>query len=559
MESPSTSLQESITKKRLKICRSQLEISRKIIAFEELLAIKRNEKSAREVAALLEVPNSTMQSWKSRKASQEFFPEVVEFFSTVAGEELLQRIVISAYQIIHFGSGGIRGLQEFLELSTLDRLVASSYGALQAFSIRSEEHIIAFGAVEEGKLAEKMKKRKITAGLDELFRRRHPCLVAIELVSGFILLEKFTEDRAAETWSKELRPRLDGLNIELGQVVSDLCGGIRASAKQLGAIHIPEIFHAQYEISKATAGALASQEREFEKLANQAEEKVRKAIQKGGEDSEKAQEAIKLCKLRKLGLKHRQERCQKVKNAKKELGKIHHPIDFSTGKLQTAEAMKEKFDGEFKTIDGVAKEACLSTSSLKRLEKAKRAFDAIADYLKTFFIFYKAFVEGLALNSELERYFNEVVFPLSYIKMIWRRLPKREREMLKKLREDLEIKLSAPPYSENLKKELMEKGRDCAEHFQRSSSCVEGRNGALSLYHHRFHRLSPRSLKALTVVHNFHTRRSDKTTAAQRFFGSEHESLFESLVMNVRIPGRPQQQHHDLNKRLLGWRKRLVA
>jgi hypothetical protein len=559
MEPLLTSSQESITKKRLKICRSQLEISKKIIAFEELFALKKNGKSAREVAALLEVPNSTMQSWKSRKASQELFPEVIGFFSTVAGEELLQRIVMSVYQVTHFGSGGIRGLQEFLELSTLDRLVASSYGALQSFSIRSEEHIVVFGELEERKLAEKMKKRKITAGLDELFRGRHPCLVAIEVVSGFILLEKFAEDRTAETWSKELKPRLDGLNIELGQVVSDLCGGIRSSAKQLGATHIPEIFHAQYEISKATTGALASQEREFEKLVSEAEEKFNKAVYKSGEDSEKSQEAARLCKLRKLGFEHRQERRKKVRNAKKELGRIHHPIDISTGKVQTAEAMKEKFDDQFATIDEVAKEACLSGSCLKRIEKAKRAFDAIVDYLKVFFVFYRAFVEGLTLDSELEKYFNEVIFPLSYIKMIWSRLPKREKEALRKLREDLELKLSAPPYSEEMKKGLMVKGRECAEKFQRSSSCVEGRNGALSLYHHRFHRLSIRSLKALTVVHNFHKSQSDKTTAAQRFFGSEHENLFESLVKNVRIPGRPQQQHHDLNKRLLGRKKRLTA
>ena len=554
----SNTLQENTTKKRPKISRTQPAISRKIIAFEEIMSLHLNKKSERSVAALLEIPNSTMQSWRSREASLNS-PELDEFFSTLAGKKLLQRIAMSAYQVTHFGSGGIRGLQEFLELSTLNRFIASSYGTLQSFSVRCEKHIVAFGESEERWLVEKMKKRKITAGLDELFRGRHPCLVAIEVVSGFILLEKFTENRTAETWSKELRPRLDGLNIELGQVVSDLCGGIRASTKQLGATHIPEIFHAQYEISKATAGTLASQQRESEKLVSEAEEKVKKALMKGGEGCEKAQEAIKICNLRKFGLEHRQERCKKVRNAKKELGRIHHPIDIVTGKLQTAEGMKERFSAQFRIIDEAAKEACLSTSCFKRLEKAKRAFDAIVNYLIAFFVFYKAFVQGLALDSELERYFNEVVFPLSYLKMIWRRLSKKEKEALKNLRKDLEIRLSAPPYPEELKKRLIEKSCECAEMFQRSSSCVEGRNGVLSLYHHRFHRLSVRSLRALTVVHNFHTRRSDESTAAQRFFGNEHNNLFESLVENVRIPGRPQQQHHDLNKRLLGWEKRLIA
>ena len=42
-----------------------------------------------------------------------------------------------------------------------------------------------------------------------------------------------------------------------------------------------------------------------------------------------------------------------------------------------------------------------------------------------------------------------------------------------------------------------------AELFQRSRSCVEGRNGQLSLYHHGCHRLSDRKLAALTAIHNY--------------------------------------------------------
>jgi hypothetical protein len=102
--------------------------------------------------------------------------------------------------------------------------MASSEGAIQAFWNRCEIYIIKFSEGEEQRLALKMRRRKITAGLDELFRGRRPCLVAIEVVSNYILLEKFTEDRTADTWKKELEPRLNDVNVELGQVVSDLFG-----------------------------------------------------------------------------------------------------------------------------------------------------------------------------------------------------------------------------------------------------------------------------------------------------------------------------------------------
>lgn len=433
MEPLSISFQEKTTKKHPKISRSQPEIYRKIIAFEEIFALQQNKKSERKVAVFLEIPNSTMQSWRSCQSPQSRLPELIEFFSTLVEKEFLQRIAMSAYHVIHVGAGGLRGLQEFLKLSNLDQFVASSFGALQEFSVRCEKYIVAFGEIGENELAKKMKQRKITAGLDEMFRGRHPCLVAIDVVSDFILLEKFTEDRKAETWSKELKPRLEGLNIELGQVVSDLCGGIRSAAKKLGAEHIPELFHSQYEISKATAAPLDSQEREFEKAVVEAEVKLKKAVLKEGADSENAREALKICNLRKLGLEKRTERNQKVKVAKKELGKIHHPINMTTGKLHTAEIMRDKFDDQFKVIDEAVKEASLSQSCVKRIEKAKRAFDSIVDYLKYFFVVHTAFVKELRLSNEQEKYFNEVIFPLCYLKMIWEPLSKKDKYEYKKL------------------------------------------------------------------------------------------------------------------------------
>ena len=92
--------------------------------------------------------------------------------------------------------------------------------------------------------------------------------------------------------------------------------------------------------------------------------------------------------------------------------------------------------------------------------------------------------------------------------------------------------------------------RELAEIFQRSSSCVEGRNGVLSLNHHRFHRLNPKTLNALTVAHNFDVKKWDGTAAAERFFGKKHDKLFDFLLANVRIPGKPQKQHHKQNKRV---------
>jgi hypothetical protein len=84
--------------------------------------------------------------------------------------------------------------------------------------------------------------------------------------------------------------------------------------------------------------------------------------------------------------------------------------------------------------------------------------------------------------------------------------------------------------------------QECADLFQRSSSCVEGRNGHLSLLHHSLHSLRASRLEALTAVHNFFIQRPDGTTAADRFFGAKPADLFEWLLDHLDMPARPARK-----------------
>ena len=81
----------------------------------------------------------------------------------------------------------------------------------------------------------------------------------------------------------------------------------------------------------------------------------------------------------------------------------------------------------------------------------------------------------------------------------------------------------------------------CAQLFQRSDSCVEGRNSHLDLFHHGHHRLGDRQLKAKTVVHNYLKRRPDGSTAAERFFGEKPHDLFEWLLERLEPPPWPSK------------------
>ena len=87
--------------------------------------------------------------------------------------------------------------------------------------------------------------------------------------------------------------------------------------------------------------------------------------------------------------------------------------------------------------------------------------------------------------------------------------------------------------------------REWSGWFQRSSSCVEGRNGQLELRHHSLHRLSKRKLEALTAIHNYWLKRGG-TTAAERFFGKKPADLFAWLLERLPLPARPARQRSQV-------------
>ena len=327
------------------------------------------------------------------------------------------------------GASGICGVQETLHIAGLNKYVANSIGALQNFWLRCEDCIASFGEHWEQKLAEKMQTKKITVILDEMFRKSQPCLVAIEAISNYILFEKFTENRTAQTWRKELEAATSKLPVTISQITSDLCGAIRSVAKEYGAAHSPDIFHGQYEISKATSGALNSQERAAAKALSKAEERietlVRKPCRLGLEEKKKQQndqeEAIKIRDMCKADHEERKKRREETQEAKKALSKIYHPIDLKTGKIQSPEVVEKKFAEQFGIISKNAKDAGLAQSCHDRIEKAERAFTLIMMFLKHFFCTMAAILLEMQLTIEQRKFFEDVAFPLSYLNMIWKR------------------------------------------------------------------------------------------------------------------------------------------
>ena len=184
----------------------------------------------------------------------------------------------------------------------------------------------------------------------------------------------------------------------------------------------------------------------------------------------------------------------------------------------------------------------------KRVEKAQRVVKSMVASIAFFFHMIDIHMENMGI-SEIERQImHHNLIPGFYLEQV----AKKERDPF--IKEEISVKSQElrsilsdqnghfKDYSDDQIMALKKIAKECADIFQRSSSCVEGRNAQLSLRHHGIHRLSNLHLKSLTSVHNYHTRNRDGTTPAERFFEAKHANLFEWLLNNMSYPARPRKR-----------------
>ena len=150
------------------------------------------------------------------------------------------------------------------------------------------------------------------------------------------------------------------------------------------------------------------------------------------------------------------------------------------------------------------------------------------------------------LSPEREAIFRRFLLPACYLERVVGRLTDAEvRRTLRSNAAWLREQAWAAACFEGLDQEQrtfwLDRAFECADLFQRSSSCVEGRNGYLSLFHHAMHGLSPRKLEAMRILHNFYSvPGSDRPTPAERFFERKPDDLFEWLLKRVAPLPRPR-------------------
>lgn len=512
--------------------------------------------SQREMAERFGIPHATFNYWTRHYRPAAADP-VDGFFRSVPGEGTLRRIVAAALAVFQQrGACGIRLVGEFLHLSQLDRFVACSRGALQPLAAHLESDLVAFRDKEQPALAEQMKPQTITLIPDEHFHSGKPCLVAIEPVSNFIAVECYRDRRDAGTWKEAIDAGTAGMPVEVIQMTSDQARALVCCAeKGFQAAHSPDLFHGQRALLQPLLLPLTRPIQQAEKELEKANKHTAKLDAPVGtvqppEVVDALIESVRNEIAIEKRLEQAKERQEQAVQEVRGVADDYHPFDRHTGQPVSAAEVGKRLAAHVDELENVVAEAELGERPQQAVGKARTWVATLTGCVAWFWCLAHARVEELELNEEQERVVQEKLLAGHY----WATAAPRartaeERNRLQEMAEALKKEAwqaggALAALSEEERKEVDEAAQRIAGLFQRSSSCVEGRNGRLSLQHHGHSRVSERRLQALTVLHNYMVQRADGTTAAERFFGQKHKDVFSWLLERMPDLPRPAPKRH---------------
>jgi hypothetical protein len=507
--------------------------------------------SQRHYAKQHDIPRSTLGYWLRQPAPAALDPLLVAFFRGPAGLAFLRRLVLALLVVFHHRNPcGIRALGLFLELSGLDRFVGSSYGALYSLDQHLQDDLILFAREERQRLAADMAAKDIVLCPDENFHGPHVCLVASEPVADFIVVETYADSRDSTVWAKAIKAGLEGLPVHLVGLTSDQASGLlRCAEKELQVAHHPDLFHLQQDLTRPIVlpltRAICQAEKDLEKIKRE-EQRLEQA------DQEKPNSVTivmwvahihaedRAIKDREVG----QQRLDQAVAQIREVSRLYHPFDPQTGQPVTPEQMQTRLCQTLERLQGVVEEAGLGVRAQQAVQKAQGWVVLLVGCVAWFWTMTRQRLENLDLSEEVQQAVQQSLVAGCYWEMASDKEKdpqerKRLKEMARRLQERAWKRGGALAGLSEAEKQLVQAvAQQCAELFQRSSSCVEGRNGRLSLFHHGQTRLSEKRLKTLTAVHNYVVRRQDGTTAAERFFGAKQRDAFAWLLQ--RLPDLPR-------------------
>jgi hypothetical protein len=507
------------------------------------------KQSVRRIAQKTGFSKSSVHRLQQARARRDTHPESW-WWETENGRCWLIRLVVATLYTFGLKRGvGAETISEFFGRLRLEMHVGCSPSALREV-MQALEHVLLETAEaweHEGIAAGEV--RPIIGAVDETFLERM-MLVFMDLVSGYLLFEEVAEDRTYTTWYALVEARLEALGVGVLYLVSDRAKAlIKLAEKGLECLSIPDVFHLIHDLVKSYSLAIGGPLRQARQALNQARESLTRC-QASQRSSDEVQQAQAEVEAREAEV----ERWESVHSAYRHhletVSLIVHPWRIFNSTPQTSQEVESRLHAEIDAITAFIETHGLPAKK-KALEKVRKQLAGLSALVDLWW--QRVWQDGqqVALTPMWQRWVDEQWLPLMY----WQhqvsrtRCPRRKAKLVQAL-EAVQDTFDRHPITRQLAPDVLEGWKAwAAEHakaFQRASSAVEGRNGALAQLHHNQRGVPKQRYKVWTVLHNFDCRAPDGTTPAARFFRRGFPDLFETVLSTIDDLPRPRKRNQAM-------------
>ena len=369
---------------------------------------------------------------------------------------------------------------------------------------------------------------KIVGGIDETYFESM-ILVLMDLSSGYIFVEEESEDKSYETWLEKAKKVADKYGIEFKYFVSDRAKQLIQLATQgFKCLSVPDLFHASHELVKQFGLSLKRKKADIEKKI--AKEMIQLTLLiKLSQDTSAHKAIIEELENQQTGI---EKSISAYRDILHRISITLHPFDIKDSSQVTSIMIQAKLYSILEEAESLKKEQDIK-SKKDHLKKFKKQIEGMASLIDTWWLWVNEYFQSDDINEECKNWVQHYLLPFLYCKK------QADRTKAPDLKEGyqyaadvaldrLEKHPSTPKFIE--KEEMVSWAEWMVSNFQRTSSAVEGRNGWLSQMHHNGRGLTPKRLKAQTVLHNYYLKRDDGTTAAERLFRKKFPDPLEWVV-----------------------------
>jgi len=483
------------------------------------------------IASATGISKSSVQRHQQAIKRRNQSPESA-WWETEAGSAWLKLLVVGSLFFFGIKHGiGVEELSQFLRALRLGLHVGCSPSALDKLKQQIKDTIAAY-EVAQAEHCRPQEGQGICVGADEVFFGL-PVLVLAELASGYVLTEVQCEDRSYETWREQIQHWWSQAGWQCRFMVSDRAKAlVKLATDGLGCVSVADLFHALRALGQPIGSALGRQHAQLAKQMN-----LLKARWEAVEDEAKR---LKLTQsLRELSTQQAalSQDQQHYREAITSITLRLHPFTLDSAEPQTGGDLATAFEQPLTQLRRLA-----TTYGQQQAVLAIETFQQqLPDLVRGLHAWWQWATQALGTqtsNIDIQNWMLTCLLPWVY----WlQQFDKTQQPELKaqyqRAADTAAQQLLAHPLTQSLpateRQSWIDWARWMANNYQRTSSAIEGRNGYLTRLHHAGRGFSQQTLKVLTIIHNFHLKRPDGTTAAQRLFGDEFPDLFEWVVEHM--------------------------